>query len=167
NCVGTALRAFAHPTPRNDIDGRMNDTDPHTDDPYLWLEEIDSPAVREWIAERNAETIGAFADARFEADRKTLLDLLSADDRMPGIRRRGPYVYNFWQDAAHPKGLWRRATLDEYRKPAPVWDVLIDLDVLAREEGEDWVWAGCAALPPAYRRGLVQLSRGGADATVV
>ena len=139
-------------------------TPPDTDDPYLWLEEIDSPRVREWLTARNAETVGALADARFEQDRKTLLDLLNADDRIPGIGRRGAYVYNFWKDAAHPKGLWRRTTLDDYRRPEPSWDVLLDVDALARDEKEDWVWAGCTTLPPDYRRGLVQLSRGGADA---
>jgi prolyl oligopeptidase len=137
------------------------------DDPYLWLEEIDSPAVRDWLAARNDATVGAFADARFEADRKAALDLLNADDRIPGVRRRGRHVYNFWQDAAHPKGLWRRTTFADYRKPDPTWDVVLDLDALARQEGEDWVWHGCTALPPDYRRGLVALSRGGADASVI
>jgi len=137
------------------------------DDPYLWLEEIDSPQVREWITARNAETTGALTDARFEADRKAVLDMLNADDRIPGAARRGDRLYNFWRDAAHPKGLWRRTTLDEYRNAEPAWDVLLDVDALAREENEDWVWAGASMLPPAYRHALVQLSRGGADATVV
>ena len=123
--------------------------------------------MREWITARNAETVGGLADARFEDDRKTVLDMLNADDRIPGIGRRGDYVYNFWRDAAHPKGLWRRTTLDDYRKPEPHWDVLLDVDALARDETEDWVWAGCTMLPPDYRRGLVQLSRGGADAITV
>src|SRR5689334_6992544 len=142
-------------------------TSPDTDDPYLWLEDLDSPQVREWIAARNAETTGALTDARFEVDRTTALGMLNADDRIPGIGRFGGYVYNFWRDAAHPKGLWRRTTLDDYRKPEPGWDVLLDVDALARDEKEDWVWAGGNMLPPAYRRALVQLSRGGADAVTV
>jgi prolyl oligopeptidase len=142
-------------------------TTPTPDDPFLWLEEIDSPQVREWITARNAETTGALIDARFEADRKAVLDMLNADDRIPGAARRGGFLYNFWRDAAHPKGLWRRTTLAEYRKPDPAWDVLLDLDALAREENEDWVWAGASMLPPAYRHTLVQLSRGGADASVL
>jgi prolyl oligopeptidase len=138
-----------------------------TDDPFLWLEEIDSPRVREWITARNAETVAALVDARFEADRAAARGILDADDRIPGITRRAGYVYNFWRDAAHPKGLWRRTTLDDYRKPAPTWDVLLDIDALARLEGEDWVWAGCATLPPEHRLGLVQLSRGGSDAVTM
>ena len=142
----------------------MNSSD--IDDPYLWLEELASAEVRAWIAERNAATLGALADARFEADRSSVLDLLNADDRIPQIGRRGSFVYNFWKDAAHPKGIWRRTTLAEYRNKEPAWDVLLDVDALARAEGEDWVWQGCDALPPDYRRGLVRLSRGGADANV-
>src|SRR5215469_14515755 len=142
-------------------------TSENTEDTYLWLEEIASPDVREWLAARNDETVKAFADARFEADRKTALALLDADDRIPHISRRGRHVYNFWQDASHPKGLWRRTTLAEYRKAQPAWDVLLDVDALAAQESEDWVWHGCTALPPTYRRGLVQLSRGGADASVL
>jgi len=144
----------------------MNSSD-IDDDSHLWLEEIDSPQVREWIAARNAETVGALCDARFEADREAALAILDADDRIPGIGRLGAYVYNFWKDGAHPKGLWRRTTLDDYRQPDPAWDVLLDVDMLAREEGEDWVWAGCTTLAPDYRRGLVQLSRGGSDATAI
>ncbi|HEU5277042.1 MAG TPA: prolyl oligopeptidase family serine peptidase [Xanthobacteraceae bacterium] len=148
----------------NEAEQRMNPSD--IDDPYLWLEELASAEVRAWIAERNAVTLGALADARFEADRSSVLDLLNADDRIPQIGRRGSFVYNFWKDAAHPKGIWRRSTLAEYRNKEPAWDVLLDVDALARAEGEDWVWQGCDALPPDYRRGLVRLSRGGADANV-
>lgn len=136
-------------------------------DPYLWLEEIDSAEVRAWVEARNAETAQALCDARFDADRRTLLDLLNADDRIPAISRRGQHVYNFWQDAAHPKGLWRRTTLVDYRNPAPAWELLIDVDALARQEGEDWVWRGFTALPPDFRCGLVNLSRGGADAVTL
>ena len=32
------------------------------------------------------------------------------------IQKLGPYYYNFWRDAKNPRGLWRRTTLDEYRK---------------------------------------------------
>ncbi len=137
------------------------------EDPYLWLEDMDGPRVRAWLDARNAETVKALEDARFAADRKTALDLLDADDRIPFIGRRGRYVYNFWRDAAHPKGLWRRTTLADYRNPQPTWDVLIDVDALAAAEKEDWVWHGCTALPPDFRRGLVSLSRGGADASVL
>ena len=92
-----------------------------------------------------------------------------------GVRRRGPHplrnlgdrYYNFWQDEENPRGLWRRTTLEEYRKPAPDWEVVLDFDGLGRAEGERWVFAGAPGLVPGYDRALVCLSRGGADAVVV
>jgi prolyl oligopeptidase len=80
---------------------------------------------------------------------------------------RGEFYYDFWQDADHPRGQWRRTTLDQYRQPQPEWDVLIDVDVLALRDGQNWVWAGVDVLRPHYDRCLVELSRGGGDAVVV
>src|SRR5262245_19349528 len=141
--------------------------DASPEDPFLWLEEIDTPAVREWVKARNAETLSALCDAQFERDRKTVLDILDAPDRIPWIKQRGPFVYNFWRDAANPKGLWRRTTLESYRTAQPAWDTIIDLDALAKAEGEDWVWSGATTLAPEHRFCLIALSRGGADAVVI
>ncbi|MGB6538923.1 MAG: S9 family peptidase, partial [Xanthobacteraceae bacterium] len=139
---------------------------PAADDPYLWLEEIDSAPVRAWVGARNRDTMAALGDAQFEADRKLILDILDADDRIPWIAQRGTQVYNFWQDGEHRKGLWRRTTLARYRGTDPAWETLLAIDLLAESEGEDWVWHGCTTLPPEHRYGLLQLSRSGADAAV-
>jgi prolyl oligopeptidase len=140
---------------------------PAADDPYLWLEEIDSARVRAWVEARNSETVSALRDAQFERDRAAILDILDAADRIPWIQQRGQLVYNFWQDAEHRKGLWRRATLASYRSENPDWETLLDVDLLAKSEAEEWVWEGCSTLAPQHRRGLVHLSRGGADAVVI
>jgi prolyl oligopeptidase len=137
------------------------------DDPYLWLEEIESAQVRAWVEARNKETVSALCDSQFEKDRAAILGILDAADRIPWIQQRGLHVYNFWQDAEHRKGLWRRTTLASYRTENPDWEILLDLDLLAKSEGEDWVWHGSVTLAPQHRRGLVQLSRGGADADVI
>src|SRR5579862_6899850 len=52
------------------------------------------------------------------------------------------------------------------RHPAPQWDVLLDLDKLAADEHENWVWKGDACAP-SLKRCLINLSRGGGDAVVV
>jgi prolyl oligopeptidase len=96
-----------------------------------------------------------------------VLDVLNAKDRIPYISRRGNWLYNLWQDEAHKRGLWRRTTLAEYRKAEPAWETVIDLDALGKAEGENWVWGGASCHGPDYRRCLVSLSRGGADAKVV
>ena len=83
------------------------------------------------------------------------------------IEKIGPYYYNFWRDAKNPRGLWRRTTLDEYKKAKPNWEIVLDLDALGKEEKTNWVWHGAQALKPDYKRALVSLSRGGADASVV
>src|SRR5262249_42021496 len=91
----------------------------------------------------------------------------NCDTRIPGVMRLGEFLYNFWQDASHPRGLWRRTTLDEYRKDSPEWDVIVDVDALAAAEGENWVFGGAGLNSPNFERGLVALSRGGSDASVV
>lgn len=146
----------------------MNTSLPTEDDPYLWLEEVSAEQCLEWVGARNAETIERLTHTdRFHQLRSEINEVLDADERIPHVRRRGEYLYNFWRDAAHPRGLWRRTTLDEYRKPDPEWELLLDVDSLAAREGENWVWQGATILRPENRRCLIELSRGGADATVV
>jgi len=143
-------------------------TDEAPDDPYLWLEDVTGDDALDWVRARNAETTATYTDRpRFAALRDEIREALDADDRIPYVRRRGEFLYNFWRDADHPRGLWRRTTLEQYREAAPEWDVLIDVDALAEAEGENWVWQGAAVLRPTFDRCLVELSRGGADATVV
>jgi prolyl oligopeptidase len=138
-------------------------------DPYRWLEEVTGEAALGWVAERSAKTIGELSGGRrFQDLRTEIRQVLDADDRIPFVGRRGAYLYNFWQDAAHPRGLWRRTTLEEYRRARPEWDVLLDVDALAGQENESWVWQGATVLRSGgYRLALVELSRGGADASVV
>ncbi|GIJ09227.1 prolyl oligopeptidase [Micromonospora andamanensis] len=140
-----------------------------SDDPYLWLEDLDGPEAATWVRDRNAETVAALTGGPAFAARQTeIRQVLDADDRIPYPGWRGDgFYYDLWRDAAHPRGLWRRTTLDQYRRSEPEWDVLLDLDALARNEGENWVWGGVATLPPQHRHCLVSLSRGGADAVVV
>src|SRR5208283_443952 len=80
---------------------------------------------------------------------------------------RGGWVYNFWRDSEHVRGIWRRTRPDEYSKKEPRWDVLLDLDRLNVDEKQDWVWNGETCLPPSYERCLLQLSHSGTDAVVI
>jgi prolyl oligopeptidase len=138
-------------------------------DPFEWLEDVTGQAQLDWVRERNAETLAELAGHEgFDDLRESIRQVLDADDRIPFVSRRGSYLYNFWQDAANPRGLWRRTTLDEYATDKPDWEILLDLDALAEQDGENWVWQGATVLRPGgYRLALIQLSRGGADASVV
>jgi prolyl oligopeptidase len=135
-------------------------------DPYLWLEDITGEAALNWVREHNDPTLAELCDDRFEQFRLQALEVLDTDARIPYVVRRGEHLYNFWRDAEHPRGLWRRTTLSQYRDESPDWDVLIDLDSLAADEGENWVWAGANVIQPDFSRALIALSRGGADAAV-
>ena len=137
-----------------------------SDDPYLWLEDITGEAALEWVRQHNEPTLAELCDERFEQFRVQALEVLDTDARIPYVVRRGDYLYNFWRDAEHPRGLWRRTTLDQYRSEAPDWDVLIDVDALAAQEDENWVWAGANVIEPDFSLALISLSRGGADAAV-
>ncbi|MFE7744259.1 prolyl oligopeptidase family protein [Nocardia sp. NPDC057455] len=137
-------------------------------DPYLWLEEVTGERPLDWARAHNAVVRARFADSdRFRALERRILDMLDTDTKIAYPARRGPWLYNFWRDAEHPRGLWRRTTFAEYAEEAPDWDVLIDLDALAGAEDENWVWGGAAVLRPEQSRALISLSRGGADAKVV
>ncbi len=143
----------------------------HHDDPWLWLEQIDTEESRAWVDARNAATEAELeADPRFAPLRERLTSILDSSDKIPYVGVHGGWCYNFWRDADHVRGIWRRTTLDEYRKPAPAWDTVLDLDALARTEHENWVWAGASWLEPdgsRCLRCLIRLSRGGGDAKVV
>jgi prolyl oligopeptidase len=137
------------------------------DDPYLWLEEIDGARALAWVEAQSAAALKRFGDAQFAADRDTLAALYDRPDNIPMITRRGARLFNFWKDAAHPRGLWRTTSLESFRGAAPAWEILLDLDALATKEGEDWIWGGGTTLPVTHDRAILRLSRGGGDAVVL
>lgn len=137
------------------------------DDPYLWLEDVTGEDALDWVRARNEPTMAQFCSGEFERLRAEALEVLDTDTRIPYVVRRGDYLYNFWRDAANPRGLWRRTTLDSYRADNPEWDVLIDVDELGRVDGQKWVWAGAGVIEPDHTLALVSLSPGGSDASVV
>ncbi|WP_194816245.1 prolyl oligopeptidase family protein [Nocardia sp. XZ_19_385] len=137
-------------------------------DPYLWLEEVTDERALDWARAHNDVVVGRFAASdRFSELERRILDMLDDDTKVAYPGRRGKWLYNFWRDAQHPRGLWRRTTFEEYAKESPAWDVLIDVDALAAAEDENWVWGGAGVLRPEQNRALISLSRGGADAKVV
>ena len=141
---------------------------PPSNDPYLWLEEVQGERALAWVREKNAESEKLLqADPRFVPTRDAVRAALDSKEQIPYVQRRGAYFYNLWRDATNPRGLWRRTTLAEYRKAQPAWETVIDIDALGKAESTNWVWGGAACLGPEYRRCLVSLSRGGADAKVV
>jgi prolyl oligopeptidase len=137
------------------------------EDPYLWLEEVTGDKALAWAKQRSDQALGLLGSPEQNALRERLLSIYNSQDKLPYAWKRGTHLYNFWQDAQNKRGLWRRTSLDEYKKKEPRWEVLIDLDALAEAEKENWVFGGVTWLEPKYTRALLKLSRGGGDAVVV
>ncbi len=139
-----------------------------TTDPYLWLEDVTGEEQLGWVRARNDRTVEEYTRTESFTDLESRIrEILDTDARIPYARRRGEYLYNYWRDAEHVRGLWRRTTMEQYLRDEPEWDVLVDLDAVAEEEGENWVWSGAQVLRPDQTRALISLSRGGADASVI
>lgn len=137
------------------------------EDPYLWLEEVQGEKAIAWVKEQNAVSQKLIeALPQFAPVREKILAALSSRERIPTVQKRGAWLYNYWQDATHVRGVWRRTTMEEYKKREPKWETILDLDQLAKDEKENWVWRGLNCRYPEYTQCLLTLSRGGADATV-
>ncbi len=141
---------------------------PAPEDAYLWLEDVTGEKSLDWVRAANAATAkeleGSPAYKTLEGD---LLAILDSKAKIPYISKAGAHYYNFWRDAAHPRGLWRRTTLASYRKAEPEWETVLDIDALGKAENQGWVFHGAQFLRPGFRRCLVSLSPGGSDAAVV
>ncbi|WP_172192819.1 prolyl oligopeptidase family serine peptidase [Actinomyces faecalis] len=141
-----------------------------------WLDEVEGEQALAWVDVRNNTTRAVYeTDPIFEQLREGIEEILDSTDKIPGVSLAAGYLYNFWTDAEHPRGLWRRTTWDSYRAGGPQaggttqWEILLDLDALGQAEGVTWVWHGASVLrtgPLAGHRALIDLSDGGSDTDV-
>lgn len=137
-------------------------------DPYLWLEEVEGEEALAWVDKQNVDSLGYLeALPTFQPLYERNLEIYDSDERIPMPGLMGDYIYNYWRDASNKRGIWRRTTLENYISGDLQWDLVLDLDALAEDEDEDWVWKGSSCLRPEYRKCLLRLSRGGADAVVI
>ena len=132
----------------------------------------------EWVRSENERALAAIAGPTGKPEDDPMFAKLRAiyDDKekIPAVRLRGDFVYNFWQDEHHVKGIWRRTTMDDFKTPTPTWETVLDVDDLASKEGKSWVWKGPSFLDygpgdDRFRvdRCVVKLSDGGTDACTV
>lgn len=138
------------------------------DSAFEWLEDVEGAKPLKWVTDHNATTLAVLkGDSRFAAIHAETKAIATSKDRIPVPGLLGDWVYNHWQDANHKRGLLRRVTPEEFNKPTPAWELVLDLDALSAAEGKDWVYKGMLCLEPAYDRCLLSLSLGGKDAVVV
>ena len=122
------------------------------EDSYLWLEDVTGARSLAWVKERNAESMKELTRSPdFRALERRILQILDSEDRIPVVQKLGHYYYNFWRDGKNPRGLWRRTTLEEYKKAKPAWEIVLDLDRLGQgREGKlglAWCSGAQARLP--------------------
>ena len=137
------------------------------EDPYVWLEDTYGAKPLEWVKEHNSVSLTQLkSDPDYQKHYDSILAVLDANDRIPTGQVYASHVFNFWQDDAHVRGIWRRTTIASYETDAPDWETLVDVDRLAESEGKNWVFkhASCAL---DLTRCLVALSPGGGDTVVL
>ncbi|MEQ1490921.1 MAG: prolyl oligopeptidase family serine peptidase, partial [Terricaulis sp.] len=137
----------------------------NAEDPYLWLEDVEGERALTWVREQNARSLPQLeSDPRFPQLLADATALANSRDRLPlGGIFEGHY-YNFWQDEAHVRGIYRRAPLSDFaRNGNPQWETVFDLDAIATAENANWVFKGIDCLEGTTLC-LVALSDGGKDA---
>ncbi len=162
--------ALALTSCRDDSDGLMSESLPTENDTHLWLEEVEGESALAWVREQNERTLADLrSDPDYAAYEAAALEILTSKERIPYGRIRDGQVYNFWQDETNVRGLWRRTSLEEYRKPEPAWEIVLDFDELSRREDKNWVFKGADCFHDKKRQRyhcLISLSDGGKDAVI-
>ena len=139
-----------------------------TDDPFVWLEELEGARALDWVKAENAKTLPVLEqDPRFAGFYADGIRIGEAKDRIPLPTIIDGRVYNFWRDEHHVRGIWRTTSLADYANAEPAWTTVLDVDTLAAAEGKNWVWSGADCDSPNRRRCLIRLSEGGEDAVTI
>lgn len=138
------------------------------EDPYRWLEGVEDPAALEWVETRNQVALDTLTSSdRYQDIYGGLLEIYNSSDKIPVVAKYGDHYYNFWQDADHVRGIWRRCSPESYATENPDWETVLDIDALAEVEEVSWVWKGSSVYDVTNERALLRLSDGGKDAVVI
>jgi prolyl oligopeptidase len=140
------------------------------DDPYLWLEDVESKESLQFATEANEKCLASLGDPTSSKTNtyENVLSILESDDRIAYASNYGYYdddsdvngnghghakneklqiMVNLWKDSKNPKGLWRKTTMASYKTSDPQWETILDIDALAEQDGVSWVWKGSSSLP--------------------
>ena len=158
-----AICAQQSPTTQQSTAGQTS-----IDDPFIWLEDVEGKRSMDWVNARNAATVAELTrDPLYQTFYDRIKQILDSKDKIAYPDIIGNSLYNFWRDAEHERGIWRRTSWSSYATTNPVWETVLDLDSLSKAENTTWSFSGADCFEPAYKRCMVYLSRGGSDATEV
>ncbi|MDE2482303.1 MAG: S9 family peptidase [bacterium] len=140
-------------------------TGPNGSDPFLWLESQTGARAMAWVHAQNARTLPVLeGDAHFKPLYADALKVVDAKGRIPYPSQLDGAIYNFWQDATHVQGIWRRTTVASYESAHPQWTTVLDMDALSKSENAHIVFRGASCDDANESDCLIQLSNGGEDA---
>jgi prolyl oligopeptidase len=138
------------------------------DDPYRWLEDVTGAKPLAWVRAHNEATAKRLqARPEYAGLYRDALAALDSTSRIPEVEQRGNLLYNFWRDPAHPRGIYRRVSIEGFRQELPAWETVLDVDALATAEGKAWAFGGAVWPKGDNRRCLIFLSEAGGDAAEV
>ncbi len=146
---------------------QMNMAQQNTD-PYLWLENVDAEKSLDWVKQWNEKSLKVLtSQPDYQKIYEKNLEIYNSEERIAAPSIYGNYIYNFWQDQDHERGIWRRTSRESYLSKSPEWETVLDIDKLSEEDNIKWVFKGAAGLYPDYNKFLVSLSKGGGDAVII
>ncbi len=138
------------------------------DDDYLWLEDIDGKKSMQWVKKHNQITKEKLTNNKLYSDLfKQALTVLDSKSRLPVVSQNGEWLYNFWQNKEHPRGVYRKTTLKSFNESNPQWQTVLDMDEYSKKHNQNYDFHGMSCLPPEGTDCLVSLSPGGGDAEVI
>lgn len=138
------------------------------DDKYIWLEEVESERSMNWVKAQNKLAIDKISSEKGFNTLQNKFEIANNDkSKIPYPQILGEYVYNFWQDETHIRGLWRRMLKADYLADSNEWEAVLDIDKLAETEGIKWTFKGVNWLHPENKLCLVNLSDGGTDEGII
>lgn len=138
------------------------------EDKYQWLEEVDGAKSLEFVTAQNKTTFEILGkEKNYQSIYDKSLEIFNSTDKIASPDINGKYVYNFWKDKDHVRGIWRRCLLTDYTNGKLDWETIIDIDEMSKKDNIKWVFKGASGLYPNYTRYLIQLSKGGGDAVVI
>ncbi|WP_336945610.1 prolyl oligopeptidase family serine peptidase [Asaia sp. HN010] len=130
------------------------------------LEQVQGKQALDWVRAQNSRSATLLqADPRYQGFYDSVLKVEQASGRLPLPDQAGGRIWNFWQDASHPKGIWRVTTRSSFESTNSDWTTELDIDALSKQEKRDWVFQGADCLSPDARRCLIVLSLSGEDAS--
>src|SRR5881409_363594 len=95
---------------------------PPADDPFVWLEDVEGARSMQWVNAKNAATVADLAASPlYQTLYARIKQILDSKDKIAYPAILGNTLYNFWQDADHERGMWRRTTWVSYASANSVW----------------------------------------------